>query len=191
MPLDVRQFNWLDIVVIIIFVRTVYIAVKNGFPVEIFKLAGTVFSIYVSLHYYTGLSDAFTNKLISNIFPVEFIDFISFLILTILGYFVFFVLRWIFFRFVKIETISMLNRWGGAFTGSIRALLLISLVMYGLMISSVSYLHDSVKRSYFGKPAFKFAPAVYSGMWNGILSKFITQEKLNPAIGEVEKILNE
>ena len=51
----IKQFNWVDIFVIILSVRVLYIAVKNGLPVELFKLLGTIAAIYLSLHYYTIL----------------------------------------------------------------------------------------------------------------------------------------
>lgn len=60
-----------------------------------------------------------------------------------------------------------------------------SLVMYILVVSPVGYLKDSVASSYSGKYLFKVAPAIYSGLWKGIASKFISQEKFNQNILEI------
>ena len=52
MLLDIiRQFNWFDVAIIILFIRICYIAFRSEFPVELFKLAGIICAIYISMHY--------------------------------------------------------------------------------------------------------------------------------------------
>lgn len=186
-----KQIGWIDVLVAILFVRICYIAVKNGFSTEFFKFLGTLLAIYLSLHYYTALSDFVQKRFTRELIPLEFLDFICFVLLAEVGYLLFFILRATFLRLVTIEAVSMLNHWGGLLIGIARSLLFIGIVIYALTISSVSYFKDSVARSYLGKAAIKTAPAVYSGLWNGFFSKFMAQEKFNQYVTDTQNSLTQ
>lgn len=192
MLLDIiKQFNWVDIIVVIILFRICYIAVKSGLPVELFKILGTLLAIYLSLHYYTMLSDFFRNRIAVKSLPLEFLDFLSFTVLAILGYLIFVSLRVLFHRLIKMEATPQFNKWGGLILGVGRGILLGGLIIFMLIISSVSYLKNSVKDSYSGKRLFKVAPATYSALWDNLMSKFATQEKFNSTILEVQKYISQ
>ncbi|PIP18921.1 MAG: hypothetical protein COT38_01550 [Candidatus Omnitrophica bacterium CG08_land_8_20_14_0_20_41_16] len=183
-----KQFNWLDIFILIMIFRICYIALKAGFPIEVFKFLGSLTAIYVSMHYYTMLSDFIKSRIpIEENMPLEFIDFLVFLLLAISGYLLFVLLRSVFSHFIKIEAVSALNKWGGLILGLFRSILLVSLIFFTLAISSVSYLKDSVKRSYLGPRLFSIAPDTYAWAWNNLASKFINSEKQNNVVLEVKK----
>lgn len=188
----IKQFNWLDILVIIILFRIGYISVKTGVPVEFFKLLGTLATIYLSLHYYTTLADWIVQRtpLAKEKAPLEFLDFVSFLFLAIVGYFIFISLRVVFSRFIRMEATPNLNRFAGLALGIARGFLLAGLIIFMLVISSSSYLRNSVINSYLGKRMFKIAPNTYSWLWNKVASKFVSGEKLNETLLEVQKGLN-
>ena len=190
-----RQINWVDIFVLILVFRVCYIAVKSGFPPEFFKFLGTIAAIYLSLHYYTVLSDLIGRWLsrwlsLREKMPLEFLDFVTFTFLAILGYVLFVLLRNVFCHFINIEAVSALNKWGGLFLGMARSILLASLVLFMLVISSVGYFKDSVKASYFGRRLFSVAPETYTWLWDGIGSKFSKGEKYNQVIPEVKDSLS-
>jgi len=187
LPEVIRQFNWVDIFVIIVLLRTIYIAVKNGLTSEAFKLPGIIFALYLSLHYYTTVSDLIQERLPVKEMPLEFLDFIFFLILATFGYLVFVLLRNLFCRFIKMEAAPNFNRWIGLFLGIARSFFLVGLLTFGLAISSINYLKVSTRNSYLGSQFCQIAPATYTWIWNNITSKFMAQEKLNPAIEEVQK----
>lgn len=181
-----KQLNWVDILVVILFIRIGYVATKSGFLAEFFKLLGAILAIYLSLHYYVWLGDYFKGLFFLKSMPLEFLDFLSFLILVLGGYSVFLLLRQAVLRFFKVEVVSQLNKWGGFVLGLTRAFLVSSLVIFMLAISTLSYFKGSVKSSYWGVRIFKVAPAVYTNIWNGFASKFMNKEKLNTAVGDVE-----
>lgn len=186
----IRQFNWVDIFVIILLFRICYIAIKSGFVVELFKSLGTVLAIYLSLHYYTALADLVTRYLsIKESMPLEFLDFIAFIILVIIGYFIFVILRQVFSQLIKTEAAPNLNRWGGLALGIVRGILFSGLIIFILVISCVGYFKGSAQSSYLGKRLFKVAPTTYTKLWNGIASKFMTKEKFNQTILEVQENL--
>ncbi len=180
-----RQLNWVDILVIILLFRICYIAMKNGIIVELFKLMGTLLAIFLAYHYYTSAADYSLDRFSIKAIPVEFLDFLVFAILLPIGYLACMLIRIAFFHLAKIETISLLNRWGGLALSIGRGVLFVSLVTYMLAISTVTYLRDGVSNSYFGKATIKIAPAVYGALWNGIISKFMPQEQINKNIEEV------
>lgn len=181
-----KQFNWLDIAVIILAIRICYAAVKSGFFPELFKILGTIFAVYLSLHYFSNLSEFIKERFLVNIVPDEFLNFLCFVILAVAGYLVFVILRVVILRFVKMEAVPKLSRWGGLILGMFRVLLLAGLVVFILALSSVSYVKRSASHSYSGKFLFTVAPAVYGNLWNGLVSKFAASEKFNEAVSEVE-----
>ncbi len=185
MLLDIiKQFNWLDILLIIILFRMGYISMKTGIPVVFFKLLGTLVAVYLSLHYYTNLSGLLAQRLPVNKekMPLELLNLLSFIFLAIAGYLILLPPRVVFSRFIKMEATPNLNKWGGLVLGIARGFLLVGLVTFMLVISGSGYLKKSVTNSYLGRRAFYVAPNTYTWLWNKITSKFMTGEKLNEAI---------
>ncbi len=180
----IKEFNWVDVLIIALLFRVLYVAVKKGFVVELFKLLGTLVALYLSLHYYIQLSDLLVNSPGVQNMPVEFVNFISFSFLAAIGYVLFMLLRQTVCHLLKVEALTQLDRWGGLLLGVGRGFLLVVLISYLLLISSIGYLGRSVYKSYFGSRFLKAAPAVYSFIWNGIMSKFMGSEKLNQAVQE-------
>lgn len=185
----IKRFNWIDILAVIILFRIGYVSVKNGLKVEIFKLLGTLAAVYLSLHYYTTFSDSLAERihLSKERMPLEFMDLLSFVSLSIIGYLIFVSIRAVFYRFLKMEATAKLNFWGGFILGIGRGILLIGLIIFILVISSIGYFKNSVINSYSGRYLFKIAPATYESLWNGLASKFMVGEKFNETIIEVQK----
>lgn len=184
-----RQLNWLDFFVVILLFRIGYIAIKNGLPIELFKLLGTLLAVYLAMHYYTSWSNFVGERLGQGKIAFKFLEFLSFLVLVILGQLVFVFLRSVFWRFIKMEATPKLNKWGGLILGMGRAVLVASLIMYILVVSSIGYLRNSIKDSYSGKRLFKMAPTTYSVLWNNLASKFMSKEKFNEATLRVQEEL--
>ncbi|MBU1999304.1 MAG: CvpA family protein [Candidatus Omnitrophota bacterium] len=175
----VKNFNWVDIIITLLMVRVFYISIRCGFIPELFKICGTILSIYVSLHNYLNLSEFIHSSVSSNSIPVEVIDLFSFLCLTGISYLIFILLREGFAYIIRMEAVPKLNRYGGLMIGVARAIFLSGLVIYILAISTVSYLQNSVYQSYLGSALIKIAPFTYESLWNGLGSKFFTNEKFN------------
>lgn len=185
----IKQFNWVDILLVILLIRICYISFKNGLSVELFKLLGTIAAIYLALHYYTALSDWVMMSLavVKEKMPIDFLDFLSCFFIAAVGYLIFVELRIFFYRFINIEAAPRLNHWGGLLLGIGRGVLLVGLIMYLLAISSITYLNRSVRNAYYGSRFFKVAPKMYSSMWNGFFSKFMTKEEFNKTVTEVKE----
>ena len=184
----VQRFNWLDIFVVILFFRIGYVAVKTGIFIEFFKLLGILFSCYLSLQNYTKLADFARSRIpASSVLSLELWDFLALLVLAALGYLVFVLLREAFFRFVKTETVSVLNKWGALLLGIARGFILCSLIIFLMSVPVLDYLENSVKKSFSGKRLIKVSTGVYTYLWNNLATKFIPQQKFNKVVLEVQK----
>lgn len=186
----ITQFNFLDIIIIIISVRICYLAFKMGLAVEFFKLSGVILATYVSLHYYTGLSDIIQRHFIPKGILPAFMDFLVFIILAAGGYLCFIVLRNSFYRYMRLEASPKISQFGGLILGAARLFLTIGLLIYILMISSVRYLNESVKYSYLGSRSVLISANTYGWLWGSVASKFSPKEKFNPAVSQTLERFN-
>ncbi len=186
-----KQFNWVDIVVALLLLRILYISAITGFVIELFKLIGTVSSIYIAFHYFIACSD-FVMKRVSQEqhFPLDFMDFLMFLLLAIVVYLVFIFLRKVVCHFVKMEAVPTLSKWGGLVLGFVRGTLAVSLVVFMLSISTIPYLKASAKGAYLGPRLFNIAVSTYSNAWNGFMSKFAGNEKYNKVVTDIQEDFN-
>jgi len=185
-----KQFNWLDILILITIFRICYIAIKNGFTAEFFKILGTLTAIYISMHYCVLIADYIMKSLsFEEKAPLGIIYFLVFSSLAASGYLLFLLLRKTFNNFVKIEAVSALNKWGGLLLGAFRSILLVSLISFALVVSSIPYLKNSVQHSYLGSRLILAAPDTYTWIWVNISSKFMTSEKEGSIVINIKKEL--
>ncbi len=192
MPLELLQrINWVDLLLLLIFIRVIYIALNKGLAIEIFKFFGTLTAIYLSLHYYTVLSDLFRGKFAkTDQATLQFVDLFYFLFLVGVGYSFFLLLRVAFNKYMKIETVSGVSMWGGCIIGFLRGYLLVGLISYSLFVTSTTYLRDMVKGSLLGPYVFHIAPDTYAGIWGAFGSKLMAGEEYNKTVLEVDKDFN-
>ena len=181
----IKSFNWIDILVIILIFRICYIAISRGFFVEFFKCLGAIFSVFISLHYYTTLGDALSRLFKIKVISVDLWDFLAFFILWLISSVLFWFLRLVFITLIKVEVISVLNRWLSFLLGLFRGFIIVSLLMFLFSIPAINYLKKSVKHSYLGRRIFFVSPSLYKGIFKGLVSKFMPQEELNPAVSEI------
>ena len=52
----IKSINWIDVALVFLFIRMIFVGVKNGFISEFFKSLGVVAAVFVSLHYYSFLA---------------------------------------------------------------------------------------------------------------------------------------
>jgi len=178
------QLNWIDLIVVILLFRILLISLKTGMGAEIFKVLGTVAAAYVSLHYYISIAGFFSKR-----FGLDhtFVECFIFLALASLGYSFFLILRLLFKRFINMEVVPTISRWGGLILGIFRSFLLGSLILYFFLATANPYLRKSMKTSFSGMGLVYLAPMTYSSLWNGVISKLAVHERFNSAVFETEK----
>jgi uncharacterized membrane protein required for colicin V production len=182
-----KQFNWVDFCVFILFVRIFYISINTGLTTEICKTLGTITAAYLSLHYYTPLSNFINERAAMQNTTIAFAEAATFLTLALLGYSIFWGIRLVIKKFMTVEIDNKVSKWGGAGLGFLRALLLSSLILYGLYISSIEYFQKSVATSNSGMSIIYFAPSAYRGIWNGFVSKFVSNGQFNSVVFDIKK----
>lgn len=176
------KFNWIDLLVLLLFLRTCATGSKSGLIAGLFKIAGLVASLYVSLHYFSQAG----NYLAGLIPPlgVPFSNFICFIILAILPYLSVATMRQTVMRLVKVEATSAIDRWGGLLLGFFIGVMMLSTLFIGFYASNVLYLKESVKKSYLGYRIAYANVKAYEFIFNGIVSKFTPNAELNKDIYE-------
>lgn len=184
--MSLQSVNWVDIAIIILLARVVYVAVENGFVFELFELLGLILAVYLSFHYYFKLGALLIKALGLPSSSVNIMNLISFVALALSGYFIFISLRKLFTRFVKAESAPTLHKWGGIILGLVKGMLFASIVVYALAISGIDYLYKSAKNSYSGKQWVGIGCGLYGSIWDGFVSKFVAGEKLNNKTAEVQ-----
>lgn len=186
----ITQINGVDLIIAIILAKVCYIAVKSGMVTEAFKLLGVITATYLSLHYFTSLADIMRGRSATSAMNLEFIDFVSFLLLALLGYGFFVVARMAFAHFIKAEAVPRVNKIGGLVLGLVRGFLAAGLIVFMLIISSVSITRDMAANSYFGSRIYKISYSLYGGMWNGFFSKILPHESYNRTLLEIQSNLS-
>jgi len=180
-----RQLNWVDILILVVFLRFIFISLKQGLGVEFFKLSGSLFAAYLALHYYFSLA-TFLNGYTGSIIPeIHFQELIAFVILFALGYLFFWAIRLSTFRFLSAQVYSELSKWGGFVCAVLRSFVSSSLILFALVIPGNAYFKDSVRYSFSGYYFSKVAPATYTFIWESIVSKFNSGEKYNSAVQDI------
>ena len=177
---NIKQLNWVDLLVLILLIRIGYITFKTGFSLEIFKFTGTIVAIYFACHYYSRISGFLSNQLFQGeATGLDFLNVVIFSLLAGLFYFIFVIIRALFALVIRIEAVSLLNRWGAFFIGMVRGLFFVGMLLFILSLSNISYLKNSVFVSYSGLKLSRLTPRVYTSLWNSIASRFVNEAAFN------------
>jgi hypothetical protein len=179
------RFNWVDILVFIVFLRLCFISFKQGLGQESFKLLGTFCGLYLALHYYFSLASYLNGHSGSKNLPGALLELPSYAGLFAFGYLLLWSIRTLIFRFVTAEINPDLSRWLGLVCGFLRSFLLASLILFALLIPGNAYMRDSVRYSFSGEYFVQVAPATYTWTWKSIVSKFNSGEKFNDLVHDV------
>lgn len=178
--------NWTDFLIIAVVLRMCYIGLKTGIAVEAFKLFNLWLCTVVSFHIYTSpLSDYLNVKLPA--LPLDAGDVFVFVSLLVIITVLVRIIRESFFLLIKIEAHNTFDRWAGLLIGAFRGLWIASFGLFIMTISTVQYLETSAKTSLLGHRLLVLAPTIYKASHEGLISKFVAQNKVNE---EVFKALN-
>ncbi len=175
-----QSINWVDVAMLVLFIRVVFIGVKTGFVTELFKLLGILSAIFVGMHYYSSLTDFLIQR---TGWSVNWLAFLIFVILVSIVVVAITFFREGFFILFKFETTHAgLNQWGGGVLSVIRAVFLASLILYGILLSNVQVLQKQTFTSVSHKIVLKVAPNTYAFIFNNFLGKIFAKEKFNDQV---------
>ena len=77
----ITKINWVDVLILIIIIRTTYVAFQDGLSREIFPLIGAACMVMLSLHYYGKLAFVITQNAAG--LPMAVVNFLCFAALVI------------------------------------------------------------------------------------------------------------
>lgn len=175
-----KSINWVDVAMLVLLIRIVFIGIKTGFVTELFKLLGVLSAVFVGFHYYSSLSALIIHKAHLSGAWIECTFFVLIVCIMILAIKY---LRDGFFLIFKFETTHAgVNQWGAGLFAVIRAVFLASLIMYGMLLSNVEFLQKQTLTSVSQKLVLKVAPNTYSFIFNNFVGKVFQQEKYNEEI---------
>ncbi len=184
-PDFITNINWIDIVMGCVLARAIYIGVRTGFVIEFFKLLGIVLGTFLALHYYVRLGDFLHTKLWM---PAEMVNIIAYLLLWILAVLVMKFIRDGWMLILKTQANPVIDKWGGFILGIIRGLLICGLVYTLFFLTRNPYLGKKSKDSFLGFYLVDLSPNVYSGCFDGFISKFFSDEKRNNDVFKLKDI---
>ena len=175
----IYKTNLFDLLVLVILIRIVFIGIKNGFLIEIFKLLGLFFGIFITFHYYVILGNFVVMAVPIELDTARAVAFVV-LLSSVVLFFKFF--RDAVMLIFKVEPHPIFNQWGGLLTSVVRALLVCSLFFVFCQISGHKLLVDYGKNSVFGAFLFDLSPKVYQASYDTFVGKFFPGEKINQTI---------
>ena len=138
MPAIIKEFNWVDIVFVILLLGMVYKGSRTGVGSQVLSLIGWFVLLFVSVGYYSYLSEAIFGFLLQKwAKPISFaaIAAVIFVIVKFLERI---------FHVVAGEEVSTIEKVGGALVGCARAFIFCGMIAMLLLLVPVEYARVSV-----------------------------------------------
>ena len=154
-----RSLNWLDVLVIILLIRTCYIGASTGLTNELQKSLGLVIGFVLSYRYYRGLGRYISEHSFLGITWAQLLSLIGVLIGLQLAVKLLMILL---SKIVKLQFKPQVEQICGGILGCLRGIFLASVVLVVLSMLPSGYLEDSIySRSLSGAYIVKIAVNIY------------------------------
>jgi len=179
----IKSINWIDAALVLLFIRMIFVGVKNGFISELFKIIGVVAAVFVSLHYYTFIAAwvAMKTKTIWDYWGLVIFAGLWFGILLI-----FKLLREGIVFLFKIETNHEgFDKYASGIVAVGRGILVCSLTIFLILLLHNGFMTRMTLRSYSFKIAGHAAVGTYSFLYSHLFDKLFTSAHYNAAVTEV------
>ncbi len=172
-----KSINWVDVALAALFVRVIFISVKNGFVVEFSKFLGVIFALFLSLHYFSALAAWAAEKTNLPLVSWRFLIFVAIWALTALLFK--FIGEGIMILFKVQTTHEGFDKYAAGLLGAGRAIFLASLTIFALLLVPHEYTRHQAGSSWGYKIAAKAAPNTYAFIFHNLVGKLFEREKFN------------
>jgi uncharacterized membrane protein required for colicin V production len=179
--------NWIDILMAVVFARIILIGIKNGFVVEFFKFCGIIFSVFVTLHYYSVFADFLTPQV--PVLEPTAVRILIFLALWLLVTCVFMLVRDGLMALFSVKPHSAIDKWGGAVLAVLRGLIVCSMTFFVLLLSLNPTVLKLSETSWSRPVVGSLATHVYFGIYWSVVNRFFPAEPVNQEALDVPKLL--
>jgi uncharacterized membrane protein required for colicin V production len=173
--------NIVDLIVLGIFIRSIYIGFKEGILVELFKLVGIFFATFFTLHYFAGLGEILSNILP---LPADMVLVISYVLIWVLSVVIFSFVRqgWM-LGFPPVEKTIFLKVAGGV-AGGFRAIFVSGLLFIALFMTGQNVIANSARKSYTGFYLKDISVSVYQFCFDHFVAPVFPKEPFNKKVLE-------
>ena len=172
-----RNINWVDVIVVFVFLRTIFYSVKSGFVAEGWRFIGTMVAIFFSFHCYAYWAQVLFTRFKLPILKWEFLLFtafwaiVSFLFwLTAIGVNILF----------KLEVNHhVIDKYAAGFLGAARGILVCSLTVFAVLLLQNDFFHCQALTSYGYQLLAKAAPNTYLLEFKSLVVKLFEGQQFN------------
>jgi len=173
--------NVVDIIVLCVFVRSIYIGYNQGLMVEFFKMLGIVFATFFSLHYFVSFA-LFLGKLLP--LPMDMVVEVAYVTIWIVMVALFAVVRqgWM-LTFKPFEKTFAYRMLGGGL-GTVRAAFITGLLFLAIFISSSTFFVRTARSSLSGFYLKDIAVSFYTFSYKNFIVKVFPKEPINEKVFE-------
>jgi len=179
----IKSINWIDVALAFLFIRMIFVGVKNGFISEFFKFLGVVAAVFVSLHYYSSLAAWVAEK--TNL-SCDYWDLATFAGLWVAVTFFFKLLRdGILFLFKVEANHEGFDKYAAGIVAVVRGILVCSLTIFLILLAHNGPVTRMTLHSYSYKIAGRTAVSTYSFLYNNLVEKLSAGEHYNAAAAQV------
>ncbi len=165
--------SWVDLLVIIVVLRSTYVGSQRGFFGELFHIFGICLVIVFSIHFYTPVSN-FLNQYL--FIPLNIAYIIGFLIVTIVIYLIFKCIYGFLRKVIKIEAFPVINKIGGSVLGFCKGFAIATFLIFIMLLTPIRYITESAKTKSSFAPFFIKAGTLLYEKSLGIFSAVKTKE---------------
>jgi len=137
LPITLTNINWLDILFIILLLGMVYKGLRTGVGGQLLSLVGWFILIFVSIGYYSFLSEAIFGFLLQ-----KWAKPVSFFVISAALFTVIKILERV-FNIIVGEELALIERIGGALVASLRAFIFFGIIGIMLLLVPLDYVRQS------------------------------------------------
>ncbi|MDD3905906.1 MAG: CvpA family protein [Candidatus Omnitrophica bacterium] len=159
------KINWVDILVVILILRTSYVSLQDGLSHEIFPLIGSVCMLVFSLHFFNKIAVFLHN--LGFILPMSILDLAGFIFTAVCVGVLFRLIKAVVDKIVKVSWHPLLEKFGGLLAGVVRGIVLTCTILILLTLIPLPYLQWSVvDRSLTGPYFLNIGHSIYEKTYN-------------------------
>ena len=158
----INQFNWIDVVAVVLLVRLGYMGGSLGLSAELTKFLGVLVGFFVGFHWYQTIGEWVATR---SILTHEWSAAIALATLAFAAYLAVVIVVRLMQQAVTIQFAPALNKVGGVAVGLLRAGFVMSVMLVACQQLPSEYLRTSIQeRSWSGRYWIRVAPTVYDAV---------------------------
>jgi len=166
---SILQFNALDLVVIAIFTRGIFVGRKSGLLSELIKLLGVITASFLTLHNYIIVSDV----LASSFFVPDGAKYIvAFVLIATICILPFYLIRKAWILVLEVKVFPPVDRWGGLTCSLLKCYVYCALVTLAIYIGGSPQLKNDVRASISGSHFKDVSVNLYQVTFETVITRF-------------------